>query len=81
MNLTCLRTIALAVVCAPGALFTAEEQALIVRVSEAYFGHLAARDNMEFVTAERIAIGRQLAEPPFAIDGIHADRFAIAIGK
>lgn len=44
------------------ALFTSEEQDLIVRIAEAYFGHLAARDNMHFTTAERIAIGRQMEE-------------------
>ncbi len=37
-------------------------QALIVRVSEAYFNTLAARDNLEFAQAEKSAIERQLQQ-------------------
>lgn len=37
-------------------------QALIVRVSEAYFNVLAARDNLEFAQAEKSAIERQLQQ-------------------
>ncbi len=38
------------------------EQDLIFRVAEAYFGVLAARDNLEYARAEREAIGLQLEE-------------------
>ncbi len=37
-------------------------QSLIVRVSEAYFDVLAARDNLEFARAEKNAIARQLEQ-------------------
>jgi outer membrane protein len=37
-------------------------QGLIVRVSEAYFNVLAARDNLEFARAEKNAIARQLEQ-------------------
>ena len=37
-------------------------QALIIRVSETYFGILAAQDNVEFAYAERTAIERQLEQ-------------------
>jgi outer membrane protein len=37
-------------------------QALILRVSEAYFGLLAAQDNLTFARAEKEAIGRQLEQ-------------------
>jgi len=40
--------------------FTAAEQDLILRVSEAYLGVLAAKDNVNFATAELIAVKRQL---------------------
>jgi outer membrane protein len=39
---------------------TAAQQNLMVRVATAYLGVLAAQDNLEFATAERVAIGRQL---------------------
>jgi len=38
----------------------AAEQALMLRVATAYLGVLAAQDNLEFATAERIAVGQQL---------------------
>ncbi len=38
----------------------AAEQNLMVRVASAYIGVLAAQDNLDFATAERTAIGRQL---------------------
>jgi len=44
------------------AVFTAAEQDLMYRVTEAHFGLLAARDDVEFAVAERIAIQRQLQE-------------------
>ncbi|WP_139349908.1 TolC family outer membrane protein [Thioalkalivibrio denitrificans] len=37
-------------------------QELIVRVAEAYFGVLAAQDNLSFAQAEKEAIGRQLEQ-------------------
>jgi outer membrane protein len=37
-------------------------QALILRVAEAYFGVLAAQDNLTFAEAEKEAIGRQLEQ-------------------
>lgn len=40
----------------------AVRQALILRVSETYFGILAAGDNVEFAYAERTAIARQLEQ-------------------
>lgn len=42
------------------ALRTAAEQALMVRVSTAYLGILAAKDNLSFSTAEREAVGKQM---------------------
>ncbi len=39
---------------------TAAQQNLMVRVATAYLGVLAARDNLEYATAERLAVGRQL---------------------
>ncbi|MEE9395855.1 MAG: TolC family outer membrane protein [Methylococcales bacterium] len=38
------------------------EQELMVRVAQAYFGVLTAQDDLEFKTAEKIAIGRQLEQ-------------------
>ncbi|MDZ7828819.1 MAG: TolC family outer membrane protein [Halofilum sp. (in: g-proteobacteria)] len=38
------------------------EQDLIIRVSEAYFDVLSARDNLRFARAEKKAIGRQLEQ-------------------
>jgi outer membrane protein len=40
--------------------YKAEEQNLIVKISEAYFNVLGAQDNLEFTTAEKNAIARQL---------------------
>jgi outer membrane protein len=37
-------------------------QALVLRVSEAYFNVLAAQDNLDFAIAEKEAIGRQLEQ-------------------
>lgn len=42
------------------ALRTASEQSLMVRVATAYLGVLAAKDNLEFSSAEREAVGKQL---------------------
>ena len=42
--------------------FAAERQALVLRVAEAYFGVLAAQDNVDFAYAERTAIARQLEQ-------------------
>ena len=42
--------------------FGAAEQGLMVRTARALFDALLARDNLEFVTAERAAIERQLQE-------------------
>lgn len=63
------------------ALRTAAEQALIVRLSTAYLGVLAAQDNLSFATAEREAVGKQLqlAEEKVkqglaAIGGLHDAR-------
>ncbi|MDJ0834032.1 MAG: TolC family outer membrane protein [Gammaproteobacteria bacterium] len=42
--------------------FTAAEQDLIIRVTEAYFNVLSAQDNVEFAQAEKNAIGRQLEQ-------------------
>jgi outer membrane protein len=44
------------------AVYAAAEQDLMFRVSQAQFNHLAARDSLEFATAERMAIYRQLLE-------------------
>jgi len=44
------------------ATYHAEEQALIVRVAEAYFNLLAAKDNLEFARAEKNAIEQQLEQ-------------------
>lgn len=51
-----------ATVAQAGAGYTAEQQALIVRVAEAYFGVLASRDNLLFAQAEKEAIGQQLKQ-------------------
>lgn len=42
--------------------FDSEKQALIVRVAEAYYGVLAADDNLAFARAEKKAIGQQLKQ-------------------
>jgi outer membrane protein len=42
--------------------YEAAEQALMVRIAEALLNALLARDNLEFATAERAAIERQLQE-------------------
>ncbi|WP_038174169.1 MULTISPECIES: outer membrane channel protein TolC [Vibrio] len=42
--------------------FAATQQALILRVSTAYFNVLRAQDNLEFVQAEKAAVGRQLEQ-------------------
>lgn len=42
--------------------YEAARQDLIVRVAEAYFDILSARDNLEFAKAEKNAIGRQLEQ-------------------
>lgn len=42
--------------------YAAAEQDLIVRVAKAYFGVLAAQDNLEFAKAENTAIARQLEQ-------------------
>ena len=42
--------------------FKAEEQNLIIRVADRYFGVLSALDNLEFTKADKEAIGRQLEQ-------------------
>ena len=42
--------------------YAAEQQALILRVSTAYFEVLRAQDNLEFVRAEKAAVARQLEQ-------------------
>ncbi|MCU0971785.1 MAG: TolC family protein, partial [Gammaproteobacteria bacterium] len=42
------------------ATLSAEEQALVIRTSRAYFDVLAGQDGLEFARAEKAAIGRQL---------------------
>ena len=42
------------------ALLEADRQSLIIRVAEAYFQYLNAKENLAFRKAEKIAIGRQL---------------------
>lgn len=42
--------------------YAATQQALILRVSTAYFDVLRAQDNLEFVQAEKAAVGRQLEQ-------------------
>ncbi|RTZ16002.1 outer membrane channel protein TolC [Vibrio aquaticus] len=42
--------------------YAAIQQALILRVSTAYFDVLRAQDNLEFVQAEKAAVGRQLEQ-------------------
>jgi outer membrane protein len=44
------------------AVFSASEQDLMFRLTQAEFNHMAARDNLEFNTAERMANYRQLLE-------------------
>jgi outer membrane protein len=44
------------------ALFQAEYQQLIVRITESYFNILAAQDNLEFTVAEKTAIAKQLEQ-------------------
>ncbi|EGA69912.1 outer membrane channel protein [Vibrio sinaloensis DSM 21326] len=42
--------------------YAAAQQALILRVAQAYFDVLRAQDNLEFVQAEKAAVGRQLEQ-------------------
>tara|TARA_Y100001956_G_scaffold82895_1_gene106560 strand:- start:6254 stop:7564 length:1311 start_codon:yes stop_codon:yes gene_type:complete len=42
--------------------YAAVQQALILRVAQAYFDVLRAQDNLEFVQAEKAAVGRQLEQ-------------------
>ncbi|MGC9403121.1 outer membrane channel protein TolC [Vibrio genomosp. F10 str. 9ZC157] len=42
--------------------YAAEQQGLILRVSSSYFEVLRAQDNLEFVRAEKAAVGRQLEQ-------------------
>jgi outer membrane protein len=58
--------------------YLAEEQGLMLRVSDAYFNVLGAEDALEFARAERIAIERQLEQAKqrfevglIAITGVH----------
>lgn len=44
------------------AAYAAAQQALILRVSQAYFEVLRAKDNLVFVRAEKAAVGRQLEQ-------------------
>lgn len=42
--------------------YAATQQALIMRVAQAYFDVLRAQDNLEFIRAEKAAVGRQLEQ-------------------
>ncbi|MDA9556349.1 outer membrane channel protein TolC [Vibrio sp.] len=42
--------------------YAAAQQDLIIRVADAYFNVLRAQDNLEFVKAEKTAVGRQLEQ-------------------
>ncbi|MCF7353788.1 outer membrane channel protein TolC [Vibrio sp. CK2-1] len=42
--------------------YAAEQQAMILRVSQAYFDVLQAQDNLTFIQAEKKAVGRQLEQ-------------------
>ncbi|HBV77152.1 MULTISPECIES: outer membrane channel protein TolC [Vibrio] len=42
--------------------YASQQQSLILRVSQAYFGVLQAQDNLSFVSAEKKAVGRQLEQ-------------------
>lgn len=42
--------------------YAAEQQGVILRVSQAYFDVLRANDSLEFVRAEKAAVGRQLEQ-------------------
>ncbi|MDD9175659.1 outer membrane channel protein TolC [Aliivibrio finisterrensis] len=42
--------------------YAAEQQGVILRVAQAYFDVLRANDNLEFVRAEKAAVGRQLEQ-------------------
>ncbi|MCP3697005.1 MAG: outer membrane channel protein TolC [Aliivibrio sp.] len=42
--------------------YAAEQQDVILRVAQAYFDVLRANDNLEFVRAEKAAVGRQLEQ-------------------
>ncbi|MDF2153287.1 outer membrane channel protein TolC [Vibrio sp. CAU 1672] len=44
------------------AAYAAAQQGLILRVAQAYFEVLRAQDNLEFVRAEKAAVGRQLEQ-------------------
>ena len=44
------------------AVYAASQQALILRVSQAYFAVLRAQDNLVFIQAEKAAVGRQLEQ-------------------
>ncbi len=44
------------------ATYAVEQQGLILRVSEAYFNVLKAKDDLKFVEAEKAAVGRQLEQ-------------------
>ncbi|MGL6261635.1 outer membrane channel protein TolC [Vibrio sp. WXL103] len=47
---------------AQDSIYAANQQALILRVSQAYFEVLRAQDNLVFVRAEKAAVGRQLEQ-------------------
>lgn len=47
---------------AQDSIYAANQQALILRVSQAYFEVLRAQDNLVFVQAEKAAVGRQLEQ-------------------
>ncbi|WP_318437220.1 outer membrane channel protein TolC [Photobacterium leiognathi] len=44
------------------AVYAVQQQGLILRVSEAYFNVLKAKDDLKFVEAEKAAVGRQLEQ-------------------
>lgn len=44
------------------AVYAAQQQALILRVAQAYFGVLSANDDLTFIRAEKTAVGRQLEQ-------------------
>lgn len=70
------------------AIYRSAEQALIVRVAEAYFNLLAAHDNLEFARAEKDAIEQQLEQAKqrfdvglIAITDVHEAQAAFDLAK
>lgn len=77
-----------AVVAQADAVYRTSEQSLILRVAEAYFGLLAANDNLEFARAEMNAIEQQLEQAKqrfdvglIAITDVHEAQAAFDLAK